>query len=35
MLQFVQNIARTKQKEIYIGTIDHDKVTETYVVEIH
>ena len=32
--QFDQNIEKTKQKEIYIETIDHEKVTETYVVEI-
>ena len=34
MSQFVWNIPNTKQKEIYIKTIGHGKVTETYVVEI-
>ena len=32
--QFVWNIAKAKQREIYIETIDQDKVTEAYVVEI-
>ena len=30
----VWNITSTKQKEIYIDTIDHDKVTEVYVAKI-
>ena len=34
MPQFVWNITNTNQKEIYIETIDHGKVTETYVAEI-
>ena len=34
MLQFVWNITNTKQKEIYIETIDYDQVTESYVAEI-
>ena len=31
--QFVWNITKIKQKEIFIETIDHDKVTETYAAE--
>ena len=34
MSQFFWNIANTKQKEIYIETIDHGKVTETFLAEI-
>ena len=33
MSQFVQNFEKKKNK-IYIETIDHAKVTETYVAEI-
>ena len=34
MSQFAWNITNTKQKEIFIETIDHGKVTETYVIKI-
>ena len=34
MSQFVWNSTKIKQNEIYIETIDHEKVTETYIAEI-
>ena len=34
MPKFVWNITNTNQNEIYIETIDHGKVTETYVAKI-
>ena len=34
MPKFVWNITNTNQNEIYIETIDHGKVTKTYVAEI-
>ena len=32
--QFVRNITKAKQKDTYIETIDHDKLSETWIAEI-